>query len=120
MDTNVARAILIRVVEALPSVRRRPQMYFSPVTPEAVKCWLRGLQVGIGIAGLNSSCDAYQAACARRGIELLATTNLIDELDRQGKASDENAMELIEIEEEMWRGRLAELTLDAADSQAVP
>jgi hypothetical protein len=110
MDPDVARAILSRVVETLPHVRRRPQMYFNPVTPEAVKYWLHGLQVGIGMAGVQSSHDALQAACARRGIELLATTNLIDELDRQGKSSDEIAITLIEIEEEMWQGRLGELT----------
>lgn len=110
MDPDVVRAILCRVVESLPHVRRRPQMYFNPVTPEAVKYWLHGLQFGMGMAGVEWSHDALQAACARRGIELLATTNLIEELDRQGMSSDEIAMTLIEIEEEMWQGRLAELT----------
>ena len=109
MDPHVARAIVSRVIEALPHVRQRLQMYFNPVTPEAVKYWLHGLQVGVHIAGVQCSHDAYRAACAGRGIELTATTNLIDALERQGKSSDEIAIALIEIEEEMWQGRLAEL-----------
>lgn len=109
MDPNAARVLLSRVVESLLHIRRRPQMYFSPVTPETVKYWLHGLQVGIHIAGVKCSHAAYRVACARRGIELPATTNLIAELGRQGKSSEEVAMALIEIEEEMWRERLAEL-----------
>lgn len=110
MDPGVARAILSRVVETLPHVRQRLQMYFNPVTPEAVKYWLHGLQVGVHIAGVQCSDAAYRAACARRGIDLHATTNLIDALDRRGKSSDEIAIALIEIEGDMWQGRLAELT----------
>ena len=109
MDPSAAQAVLNRVIDVLQNVRRRPEMYFNPTTPEAVENWLFGLQLGIGIAGVEWSHDALKSACARRGIGFHAMTNLIDELSRQGKSSDEVAMASVEIAEEMWQGRLAEI-----------
>ena len=114
MRTSNLREHLEKAVAILRNARHRPEMYFRPVTPEAVEQWLYGFQVGLGVAGLDWSPEALRSACERRGVTLNATTDLIAELNKQGRSQDDVAMTLIDISEEMWQSRLS----DAAEPDA--
>ena len=103
MDTGEVQVMLRKSLDILQNVRKRPEMYFSPITPMNVENWLYGLRVGLGIAGVQWSVEALKSACSQRGIEFTASTNLIDELAKQGKSSEDIAMVLVEIAEDMWR-----------------
>jgi len=94
--------MLTQAIGVLRRARQHPEMYFSPLTPEAVQHWLHGFQTGLLVANVPWSPESLIAACERRGVTLYATTNLIAELTKQGKSADEVAMTLIDIAEEMW------------------
>jgi hypothetical protein len=99
--------MLTQALAVLRNVRQRPEMYFSPLSPETVEHWLHGFQTGLGVANLPWSPESLTSACERRGVTLYTTTNLIAELKKQGKSEDEVVLTLIDIAEEMWESLLS-------------
>jgi len=116
MKTTNSLEVLAEAIAVLRNVRQRPEMYFCPITPEAVEQWLYGFQVGLGVAGVDRSVEALQIACERRGVTLYATTDLIAELKKQGRSEHDVAMTLIDIDEEMWQARMSVAAEPAAGS----
>ena len=114
--------MLTQAIAVLRRARQQPEMYFSPLTPEAVQHWLHGFQTGLYVANVPWSPESLIAACERRGVTLYTTTNLIAELRKQGKSEDEVAMTLIDIAEEMWESLLSHGAEppDAMDSRQRP
>ena len=95
-------------------------MYLSQVTPEGVEAWLAGFQVGLFSAGVRSSAYGLRDACERRGIPFTTTVDLIGALAGQGHSPHEVAMILIDMEEEIWRSSLAEVSRDFGGHEPRP
>ena len=106
MNDSDKRRRLEDALDTLNNVRQRPEMYFSPITPEAVEQWLYGFQTGLSVAGLQWRPWELVAACERRGVTLYTTTDLLAELRKQGMTEEEVAMTLVDIALEMWRSLL--------------
>jgi hypothetical protein len=106
MNDSDNRRRLESALGILNNVRQRPEMYFSPITPEAVEQWLHGFQAGLLVADLQWPPWELVAACERRGVTLYSTTDLLAELRRQGMTEEQVAMTLVDIALEMWRSLL--------------
>ena len=120
MNDSHSREILTRSLDILQNVRQRPEMYLRQVTPEGVEAWLAGFQVGLFTAGVRSSAYALKDACERRGIPFTTTVDLIEALAGQGHSPHEVAMILIDMEEEIWRSSLAEVSRDFGGHEPRP
>ena len=116
MKTSNSRERLEKAIAILRKARQTPEMYFRPMTPEAVEHWLYGFRVGLGVAGLDWSPEALRIACERRGVTLNATTDLIVELKKQGRSQEDVAMTLLDISEEMWQSRVSDAAEPGAGS----
>ena len=120
MNDSHTREILTRSLEILQYVRQRPEMYLRQVTPEGVEAWLGGFQVGLFTAGVRSSEYVLSDSCERRGIPFTTTVDLIGALAGQGHSPHEVAMILIDMEEEMWRSSLADVSDDVGGHEPRP
>jgi len=89
MTDSDNRSRLERALGILENVRQKPDMYFNPITPEAIEQWLYGFQTGLSVAGLEWRPWDQVAACERRGVTLYTTTDLLAELRKQGMTEEE-------------------------------
>jgi hypothetical protein len=106
MNDSDNRRRLEEALAILTNVRQKPEMYFSPITPEAVEQWLYGFQTGLSVAGLQWPPWELVAACERRGVTLYSTSDLLAELRKQEMTEEQVAMTLVDIALEMWRSLL--------------
>jgi len=120
MNDSHTWEILTRSLDILQNVRQSPEMYLRQVTPEGVEAWLAGFQVGLFTAGVRSSAYGLRVACERRGIPFTTTVDLIGALAGQGHSPHEVAMILIDMEEEMWRSSLADVSGDVGGQEPRP
>jgi hypothetical protein len=120
MNDPHTRDILTRCLDILQHVRQRPEMYVRQVTPEGVEAWLAGYSAGLLTAGVRSSAYGLSDACERRGIAFTSTVDLIAALAGQGHSPHDVAMMLIDIEEEMWRSSLADVSGDVGGHEPRP
>ena len=112
MNDSHTRDTLARSLDILQHVRQRPEMYVRQVTPEGVEAWLCGFRGGLAAAGVRSSRYDLSAAFERRGIPYTTTVDLIEALASQGHSPHDVAMILIDMDVEMWRWCLADVSGD--------
>lgn len=87
-------------------------MYFRPIEPEYVFTWLWGLRTGLQAAGVSwHDCD-WETPFAKRGIDY-STADVCDALMGTGLSPQQTALELLKIDEEVWRERLDRMSAEA-------
>ncbi|HVJ82069.1 MAG TPA: hypothetical protein VNC50_13455 [Planctomycetia bacterium] len=98
---NVAAPFLFRVMQILGNARKRPAMYFSPLTPEYAAAWLHGVQIACEAAGIERSPALEEEAARARGIEFDAA-GPIPKLKALGHPPEKIIDELIALQIDVW------------------
>jgi hypothetical protein len=112
---NVAAPFLFRVMQILGNARKRPAMYFSPLTPDCAAAWLHGVQVACEAAGIERSPALEEEAARARGLAFDAA-GPIPKLKALGHPAEKIIDELIGLQIDVW----ASVAQSSPDSVAGP
>jgi len=96
------QAVLESILELLDSLSRRTAMYVNPVDISTVQGYLRGLEAGCRIGGLDVPRDLYVEAAASRGWKFRAT-GIVWHMESKGYTKEAVIQELIAVEAEAFR-----------------
>lgn len=95
-----------KIIADLETMKRVPNMFINPVTPEILACYLIGLQRGVFLSQnemtFHDFVEAHKFAVHSRGLKN-AAMHSYHELRKKGVSEDDIIQEMLEIEIEMWR-----------------